>query len=343
MGISGVRQCIACGSDNWKVEETWRAYRLATCRTCGVTFTVNPDYAQERYVAAYEEAAGELPVPAERAYVYAAPKQRLAWEAMAFPILVPAPRLTPPEKLALKWLKSHAPRRALIIDCGCGTGRFLRGLLRSGFRGVGVELSRPLVELLTRRRFEAVLGAAPDFPWEGPVPFAITFFEVLEHLADPARILRPLRERFPRSAVLASTPSPLRASLLLKKQRDLCDFPPNHYVRWTPVGLRQLFEGMSYSRVSVTLPAPVGSEMVGGLGQLMVRNRRFLTGRTNNRNRRPPTMGSNVAPAKRAEATAALWALKTYQVLADVVGLPLAVRARCKGASSGSMLVIATP
>ena len=69
-----------------------------------------------------------------------------------------------------------------MIDIGCGTRRFLRALERTGFRAAGVEVSESLVHLSTSSGLEAVQGLAPDFPWNGVDPVAITFFEILEHI-----------------------------------------------------------------------------------------------------------------------------------------------------------------
>jgi SAM-dependent methyltransferase len=335
--------CAGCGSADWKLQETWLAYQLATCSRCGVTFTVNPDYKRDRYVAAYAEASNQLPVPENHAYVYASPKLHLVLETMALPGLLPPPRLTPAERVALRWLKSCAPNHALIIDCGCGAGRFLRGLTRAGFQAIGTEISEPLVISLNRCHLNAILGGAPDFPWDGPAPFAISFFEVLEHFPDPASIIERLRERFPSTHILASVPSPRRTQLLLNGKRDLSDYPPNHFIRWTPAGLERFFRNAGYSSVQLRLPAPAGSEMMQGLGQIVLRspNRPGLRGMRGYL--RVPNGNGNTKPAIRVGATAALWFIRGYQWAADVVGFPSAWRARRKGASAGSLLVIASP
>jgi len=98
-----IQHCVACGSSDWSVTEEWKAYMLATCLECGLTFTVNPDYTAERYVSAYESTSDELPVPHEHCYVYAAPEERLQLEAQA--LFSPPPRLTAAERLAIKWLR----------------------------------------------------------------------------------------------------------------------------------------------------------------------------------------------------------------------------------------------
>ena len=338
--------CVGCGSAKWEVRETWRTYRLATCADCGVTFTLNPDYSRERYVAVYGDGASNLPVPARHEHVYVAPVTRLGLEAIAFKKLIPAPRLAPAERYALTWLKANAPRRSVIIECGCGTGRFLQALQRAGFEVTGTELSQIVVDVLRTRGLRVVLGGLPDFPWNGPAPFAILLFEVLEHLPDPSVVIGRLRGRFPSSCVIVSVPSPRRNALLLHGERSLADYPPNHYVRWTVLGLERVFRNAGYSDVQVILPPPVGHEMLPGLGRVVLRRRNVDSTQGhegNGRRTTPVEPDRNARVTARLGATLALWILKSYHVAADIIGNPLASQARSKGASAGSLLVIARP
>jgi SAM-dependent methyltransferase len=332
--------CVACAGADVVPAETWGRYVLATCRRCGMTFTVNHDYSADRYVGVYDDDADRSPVPSERTYVYTLPAQRLEWERGAFQRLLPPPRLNRAEAIACTLLAGHAPSGAVVVDCGCGTGRFLRALKSAGISAIGVELSERLVAMLRAAGLPAIHGAAPDFPWGGPEPFAITFFEVLEHLPDPGAVIRPLRERFPNAWIIASVPSPVRARLLLGTDRGPTDYPPNHFLRWTPEALRRFFGLMGYRDVRVVLPGPVGSELVPGLAQMLARIGRPITKRGGAARRARPSPAP-ATPPSRIAATALLGALKGYQVVSDLVGLPWVLKARRLGASADSMLVVA--
>jgi SAM-dependent methyltransferase len=305
-------------------------------------FTLNPDYRSERYESAYE-GKGDLPVPVEHSYVYQSPMERLRLESIAFRL--PPPRLTPAEKIALRWIKRHAPKDAVIVDCGCGTGRFLRALKRASVQGVGVDISEELIDELCRVGLKAVVGKAPDFPWNNKPPFGITFFEVLEHLPTPVDILQALHSRFPQTVILASVPSPFRPGLVLKGRRGLSDYPPNHFLRWTPQALEKALERAGYSRVEVILPPPVGSEMLPGLGQLVfklkAKRKRSLT--STKLIAMTPKLRARNHPFERIGITGLLWLHRSYQVIADTLGRWKASYAQKKGASASSMLVIAQP
>src|SRR5918993_972934 len=154
-----VHNCEGCGSKNWSLTEEREGYQLSTCSDCGLTFTVNPDYKPERYIAAYEGTSQEAHGIEKHGHSYGARRWHLKLETLAF--CTPPLRLTPTEQSALKWLKSHAPRGALIIDCGCGVGRFLQASQKAGFQGIGLEVSTGVVELLNRRGLKAIEGLAP--------------------------------------------------------------------------------------------------------------------------------------------------------------------------------------
>ncbi len=343
-------RCVACGSPSWSEGGAWKGYRLAVCGRCGLTFTLNPDYSTERYAAEYDGSA-RADGPAEKMHglIYEASAGRLELEARAY--LTPPPRLTPAQKAALDRLEVSAPPGAAVIDCGCGSGGFLRALHASGLEGVGVEVSPRLVELLRQSGMRAILGAAPDFPWSGEEPFAITFFEVLEHFPDPSRVIRVIKTRFPHARILASVPSPFRADLFLHGKRGLSDLPPNHFLRWTPRALESFFLRLGCSRVKVLLPAPIGSELMPGITQLLSRAR--IAGRSSFRRAAAPVMEGNAGSSagrrvmmrlgmrQRTAATAVIWLQRAYQASMDVAGAPKALLARMRGASAGSMLVVA--
>lgn len=337
--MTELAECVACGSSRWDPEEEWQGFRIVRCQECGLSFTRNPVYRPERYRDVYDHQSTTV-VPEEHAYVYAAPGERLRLETIA--VILPPPRLRPAEREALAWIKRHAPRGAMIIDCGCGSGRFLRALKHHGLRGIGVEISQNVVDALNRSGLTAISGKAPDFEWSGDPPFAITFFEVLEHIAEPVPMLTTLRKRFPAAFILASVPSPLRPGLLFKGNRGLSDYPPNHFLRWTPDALKQAFLRSGYSQVTVMLPPPVGSEMLPGLGQVLHGVRRKAGERSAARGTR--TLNDRRARVlMRVGATAALCALWLYQQAADFAGYPQAWAARRRGASAASMLVVAEP
>jgi hypothetical protein len=198
-------------------------------------------------------------------------------------------------------------------------------------------VSADLVQVLREQGLSAVRGFAPDFPWERESPFAISFFEVLEHLPQPHDVIAPLRERFPDAVIVATVPSPRRAALRAGT-RSPSDYPPNHFLRWTPLALERFFRRVGYARVDVSAPPPLGSDVLPGFAQVVARARNRGSGTD-------ASVLSDSATTERSRlaATAIVLAHRLYQAGADVIGAPAAARVRRRGVTGNSLLVIARP
>lgn len=74
-----------------------------------------------------------------------------------------------------------------VLDVGCGTGRFLRGLPVS-WRKHGLEYRPKVVEiakLLVDEKTQIHQGAAAELPFDSNRFDVVTSFQVLEHINDP--------------------------------------------------------------------------------------------------------------------------------------------------------------
>lgn len=93
------------------------------------------------------------------------------------------------------------PARGAVLEFGCGAGRNLEalGLARPDLQRVGIDVSRTALAHAAARMPDVELRRPddPDDP-EGPLPAAdgefdaVLVLDVLEHLADPARVLAEL-------------------------------------------------------------------------------------------------------------------------------------------------------
>lgn len=92
--------------------------------------------------------------------------------------------------LIARWL----PRRARILDVGCGTGLLLAELQRRGFRNlIGVDLSPRMIEK-ARQNFNGPLQIADIYqlPFENESFDAVIVSSVLHHLPDVPRALKEI-------------------------------------------------------------------------------------------------------------------------------------------------------
>jgi hypothetical protein len=140
--------------------------------------------------------------------------------------------------------------------------------------------------------------------------------------------------------VFASVPSPRRVAVLKGARRPV-DYPPNHFLRWTPSALEELFLGLGYRSVHVELPPPPGSDVMPGASTVLRRIvRRRPVGDARPATAEAPATASG---SSRLAATAAVLGARAYQRAANVAGYPVARRWSARGASASSMLVIASP
>ena len=87
----------------------------------------------------------------------------------------------------------------LILDVGCGGGILSESMARRGARVLGIDLSRPVLEVAELHALEAGVtleyrsAAAEELALERPAAFdAVTCMEMLEHVPEPATALAAL-------------------------------------------------------------------------------------------------------------------------------------------------------
>ena len=89
------------------------------------------------------------------------------------------------------FLKKYAslPKDVKILDLGCGAGEFIFGLKKRGFQVFGMDFDREAIKIAKDTfGLENVFSLSfKDFCEKKDLPKfdVITFFEVIEHLADP--------------------------------------------------------------------------------------------------------------------------------------------------------------
>jgi len=166
-----------------------------------------------------------------------------------------------PYKSALDWIERNFKNGSTILDIGCGMGYFLAALEARGFRGIGVEVSAKVVDLLKGKGFQVYLGQPEDVSAENLLVDLVVLFGVIEHVAEPVKLLAQVRGKFPKAALLVSIPSPRRWDFKIGI-RNYWDYPPNHLTPvWLEESLRQAFLRSGYQLKDWFFPAPPGDEI----------------------------------------------------------------------------------
>lgn len=213
--------CPICGSARTEVYQVLGGVRILECEGCGSRF-VHPVPAEselrERYQS--EHAAGK-------------------WEAR-FSETSPRTEMVRRARLVTTLSK----RRGRILDVGCGDGRFLDAIQEEGWRPVGTEIAASAGRLASPRH--SVLVGDISALRSTALFDAITFWDVLEHLANPRAVLFEARQRLRVGGILVISMPNLAgtASLAMRRRWHYYDLESyGHLHHLTPRHLRMLLRG----------------------------------------------------------------------------------------------------
>jgi SAM-dependent methyltransferase len=152
----------------------------------------------------------------------------------------------------------RAPGRGTLLDIGCGTGNFLAAARDAGYQVSGTELDRNAAKYAQESLdLPRVVGLTiTEFVQQHPGEKfdVITFFEVLEHQAEPVAFLKSVKACLrPGGYIALSVPNRER----WQTGPDVFDYPPNHFLRWNAAALRRFLSALEFDTLSVR-EQPVG-------------------------------------------------------------------------------------
>ncbi|HQE83660.1 MAG TPA: glycosyltransferase [Candidatus Hydrogenedentes bacterium] len=185
-------------------------------------------------------------------------------------------------------LAVHVPRSAKrILDIGCGAGAFGRSLKERGAGEViGIEIEERACAI-AREALDGVLCGdieRMELPFEPEHFDCVTFGDVLEHLADPAKVLRRIAPFLaPGGLAIASIPNARFCQVVQMlaegrwKYEDAGILDRTHLRFFTAVEMQHLFQEAGYDVIqmaplSMLQPAQLPRNTDGGitLGRLTV-------------------------------------------------------------------------
>jgi SAM-dependent methyltransferase len=167
--------CPACGRNAWSSflvatdMYTGMPHAILHCDNCGLARTADHDdsSSSKLYVYGGSFDAGERFGPRQ-------------WVLRAF------------RRARLRAVAARRPGR--VLDIGCGDGSFLMALAQRGWEIFGTELSEPIAATARKRLGERVrVGPIDEIGFAEASFDLVTFWHVLEHLANPGLVLSEAR------------------------------------------------------------------------------------------------------------------------------------------------------
>jgi SAM-dependent methyltransferase len=244
--------CNACGSQRQRVlfdihespderqPPAWRgtaAIPVVTCEACGLSF-LNPRYDDERLAALYQDPQMFIGTvdPEGRARSIASER---SLRVTRFRADVDALR------------RRCAPGR--LLDVGCGLGFFLEAL-GADFNAVGLEWSRPVVEMMKGLPLTVVEGRYPRHPFSAGEFDIVSFQNVLDHLPNPLEGLRTARLLLKTRGLLALSLVNFGGLAARVYGPGFRLLGPNHLYYFTPRTIRSLLERSGFDSVEIEYP-----------------------------------------------------------------------------------------
>jgi 2-polyprenyl-3-methyl-5-hydroxy-6-metoxy-1,4-benzoquinol methylase len=237
--------CPACGRRESTEHSVYNGYPLLRCPSCTLVFTAAREFASDQYEEVYARVTVFQTMLQDARATAAGEKgfQDLWWF----------------KKMALRWLRQQRVTGRLL-DVGSGPGTFLMVARERGFAVQGVEVARIAAQAAQQLDVPTWSGTVEDFAKTDPALFdAVTTFEVLEHLPDPAGMLRAVRRLMKSDARLILSVPNLGDPFCLLQQIEPA-MPPIHINFFSRPSMRALLcsAGLRMER-SFTLPIPTST------------------------------------------------------------------------------------
>jgi 2-polyprenyl-3-methyl-5-hydroxy-6-metoxy-1,4-benzoquinol methylase len=153
----------------------------------------------------------------------------------------------------LEVIKKHV-RAGKLLDFGCATGDFLASARDNGFTAEGIELSRWSGQLAEKKGFPIYRQSTDDFSRQHQAEYdVVTQWGVIEHLPDPALIVRQLRDVLRTGGIIAiwtGNPDGMMSRLLGRKWWW---WMGQHIQYFTSKSLRKLLDDNGYEFLEETI------------------------------------------------------------------------------------------
>jgi 2-polyprenyl-3-methyl-5-hydroxy-6-metoxy-1,4-benzoquinol methylase len=227
------RACPTCGSESAVHELDKDHMQLVRCGTCDLVY-VTPTFDEAHYLEVYasqeyQDIVRDLGIKSHDYRVERFGKERVG--------------------LMQRHLAAPRPR---YLDVGCSTGFVVEAARDAGWQAIGIDLNPSAIEFGRSRGLDLQSVALDEGGFEPESFDAVSLFDVLEHLIDPAGTLRACARLLrPGGIVFLYVPNYDSASRLLMGRDAHFIWPTHHLNYYTPVTARDLLSRLGLDAVYV--------------------------------------------------------------------------------------------
>jgi 2-polyprenyl-3-methyl-5-hydroxy-6-metoxy-1,4-benzoquinol methylase len=217
------RPCPSCNFFKTTKKLTKDNFDIVKCNKCNLIF-VNPILDKEQYLKAYKSKEYQKIMKSlgEKSHMY---------------------RVNRFGKERVNYLSNFFKKKKIrALDVGCSTGFFLEAAKKKNWDCEGLELNPSAADFGKKRGLKIYEQDLSNFKTKKKYDI-ITLFDVLEHLADPKKIIEQAKKLLKNQGLLyVYVPNWNCASRILMKEKN-CHFiwPTHHLTYFTPETLSYFF------------------------------------------------------------------------------------------------------
>jgi SAM-dependent methyltransferase len=219
------RACVACGSHNAQKLGVKNELEIVCCRQCATIYTpYSPWYSSQYFYLGYYLKPEEVDTPA---FV----KERL-------------------EEITAEFAPYRQTNK--LLDIGCGAGGLLEAARKHGWNAQGLDVSSHAAKHVRELGFEVFEGELREAAYPAAHFDVVTAAELLEHIFEPAALLREVaRILRPGGLFWTTTPHARGISGRMLGLKWRCVWPPEHLQLFSIRGLKALLREAGFRDIHV--------------------------------------------------------------------------------------------